>query len=159
MGSERQRAAVPGAAARRLRARSALGVALAAALALAVHAAHAAYAGEGYSIDELLVLRWTTIGVAAANLGITFSLWLASRRKAERESLAAVEASLRDEIKEHAQQLQRLATAIEAAPTHRHLADVYRDVKGISQQVNQLVGQQALMNENLRLVLARMVGE
>lgn len=135
--------------------------ALCALLALAWPLVARAAGGDahGYAIDELALLRWVTIGVAIANLGIAASLWLASRRKAEAEALQALEVDLRGEIKEHARMLHQAAAALAAMPTHDHLADVYRDVKAINRQVSQLCGQLTGMNDNLRLLIARSLGE
>lgn len=112
---------------------------------------------QGYAIDELVLLRWVTIGVAVANLGIAASLWLASRRKAEAEALRLLEDDLRGELKEHAHLLHQVGTTVAGTPTHKHLAELARDVKAMGAQVNQLAGQVEGMNDNLRLLLAQTV--
>jgi hypothetical protein len=95
--------------------------------------------------------------VALVNVVITLTVLRANAAKAATAQLEAIERELRDQIQEHESQLSRLHVNSENAITHEHLSDVYADLKGIAQQVNMLVGQQMQMNENLRLLLQRMV--
>ena len=95
--------------------------------------------------------------VASFNLVLTLTTLRSNSAKAASSRLDALERALRDQLHEHATQLARLRVTTDNGITHDHLADVYADLKGIAQQVHMLVGQQQQMNENLRLLLARMV--
>ncbi|MCU0963558.1 MAG: hypothetical protein MUF08_00540 [Burkholderiaceae bacterium] len=106
------------------------------------------------SIYEILITC-----VAAINLVLTLHNMRANGEKANSARLHEIEVSLRAKIQEHEGQLNRLLGQTEQAITHDHLDQVYADLRSIAQQVHQLVGQQQQMNDNLRLLLARLVRE
>lgn len=95
--------------------------------------------------------------VALLNVALTITTLRAANRKAATARLDDLEAALREQLRQHEGALQKLVATAEAAVTHEHLADVYRDIKAIAQQVHVMVGQQQQMNENMRLLLRKMV--
>lgn len=97
--------------------------------------------------------------VAGVNLLLTLNNMRSNSCKAADERVNDLEDSLRKQLKEHEATLNRLAARAELSITHEHLSEVYGDLKGISEQVHQLVGQHEQMNQNLRLLLARLVRE
>jgi hypothetical protein len=93
--------------------------------------------------------------VAVTNLTLTILSLLSGRAKAASSKLTALETSLREDITRLTTELQSLKLSATAAVNHDHLAEVYRDLKGIAEQVHTLVGQQAQMNELMRQLLAK----
>lgn len=97
--------------------------------------------------------------VAAVNIVLTLHNMKMGQSKAAAAKLDELETSLREQLRRHESELNRLVAHDERALTHEHLDGVYEDLRSIAQQVHQLVGQQQQMNENLRLLLARLVRE
>ena len=111
------------------------------------------------SVYEILIAC-----VAMANLALALSTLHAARQKAATARLDAFEVATDHRLAATDRRLvaiddalHRLRALAEVAITHEHLSEVYRDLKGISQQVHTLLGQQQQMNENLRLLLAQQV--
>jgi hypothetical protein len=101
---------------------------------------------------EILIACTTLI-----NLALATTTFFSNRAKANGERLATLEKSTADQFKAHNQQLAELQAAGDVAVTHDHLAEVYRDIKGIAEQVHTMLGQQEQMNQNLRLILNSLV--
>ena len=95
--------------------------------------------------------------IAAANLLLSLAALVSARAKAGTDRIDRLEAEMRAALKAHDDRFALLGAAIERAASQDHLADVYRDLAKISQQVHTLLGQQEQMNENLRLLLAQVV--
>lgn len=95
--------------------------------------------------------------VALTNLTLTILSLLAARAKAASSKLVELEDALRRDIRALDTELHALKVAASGAVSHDHLADVYRDLKGIAEQVHTLVGQQEQMNELMRQLLAKLL--
>ena len=95
--------------------------------------------------------------VALTNLTLTILSLVAARAKAASSKLAELEDSLRQEMKDLKGDVQQLQVTATGAINHDHLAEVYRDLKGIAEQVHTLVGQQEQMNELMRQLLAKLL--
>ncbi|MBL8351213.1 MAG: hypothetical protein JNL87_12985 [Burkholderiaceae bacterium] len=123
--------------------------------------AGAAHAAEAVAHDAAplptsdLVLKWTLGVVALANLVLSVSTWHAARLKAAASRLETLESLVRDRLREHDEAVIRLEAAVDAAVTHDHLAEVYRDIKTTAAQVHTLVGQQGQATDLLRQLLAQ----
>lgn len=134
-------------------------------LALAICAALAALAWPVPALaqtGESITLTKTSLEfgmglVALGNLLLGITAWLSARAKAASSKLEALEEHLRAQMQRQDESINWLRTRMEAAPTHEHLAELYRDIKAIGEQVHVLLGQQRQMNDNLRLMLDRMV--
>ena len=112
------------------------------------------------SVYEILIAC-----VALANLLLALSTLHAARQKAASARLDSFEVATDHRLAAADRRLvaidgalHRLKALSEVAITHDHLTAVYNDLKGISQQVHTLLGQQQQMNDNLRLLLAKLVG-
>lgn len=93
--------------------------------------------------------------VAGTNLTLTLLSLRASLAKAATARLDALETEVFDRLADHDEALARITAQIDGSVTHDHLAEVYRDIKGISQQVHNLVGQQGQITDLLRQLLAQ----
>lgn len=101
---------------------------------------------------EILIACTTLV-----NLALAVTTFVSNRAKANGERLSLLEKSTAEQFKAHDQALAELQAVGEVAVTHDHLAEVYRDIKGIAEQVHTMLGQQEQMNQNLRLILNNMV--
>lgn len=115
--------------------------------------------------------------VALSNLALSLSTLWSARQKATTSRLEAFEREVRDalakmaggerlgsfetEARTHMATLDEtvhgLVAGAKLAVTHDHLSDVYSAINDLAKQVHTLVGQQSQMNENLRLLLAKLV--
>jgi predicted GTPase len=93
--------------------------------------------------------------VAITNLTLTLLALLRARSMAATSRINALEEDLRRELKAHTRELNEMKVATQGALSREHLDDVYGDLKNISQQVHQMVGQQSQMNELLRQLVGQ----
>lgn len=93
--------------------------------------------------------------VAMTNLILTLATLSAARAKAATTRIDALETTVMSRLHRHDEEIQRLRANGEVAVTHEHLAELYRDIKALSQQVHNLAGNQQQMNELLRQLLAK----
>lgn len=128
-----------------------------AALALAAPAAALADAGADSITLNKTALEFGMGLVALGNMLLGITAWVSARAKAASSKLEAVEEHLRAQLQRQDESINWLRARMEAAPTHEHLAELYRDIKSIGEQVHVLLGQQRQMNDNLRLMLDRLV--
>lgn len=120
--------------------------------------AHAADKALAAAItDDISNLQWVLAAVSAGNLALSISTWAAARHKAGAALLDEIKRDLNGQLQLQADALHRLQGQMDSSVTHDHLAEVYRDIKGIAEQLHTLMGQQQQMNENLRLLLAQLV--
>lgn len=115
-------------------------------------------AGEAAQQDLLRgvsLLQWFLAFVALANMLLSVSTWHAARQKAANARLDALE----DEMRERLGLLDlghvRLQEALEKAPSHDHLAEVYRELRGVATKVDTMVGAQAQVTSLLQQLVAQ----
>ena len=136
---------------------AAAGGAVLVALASPPAAAAAMAVGFAPADDSVSTLQWALAAVAAGNFLLSLATWYSGRHKAAAAELEAFKNAVREQFGQQARQLAVLESDGENAIGHEHLAEVYRDIKAIAAQINTLAGQQQQMNDNLRLLLARVV--
>jgi hypothetical protein len=95
--------------------------------------------------------------VALANLGFTMVVWRSSRAKANEARLKALEDSLMTRLSVHDERITRAEEADKRGITHDDLAKIYTEINKTAHQINRLEGGVEQMNENLRLLLTKMV--
>lgn len=92
-----------------------------------------------------------TIALSALNLVLTLSVIIGAR--SDRRRLRELEAALR----QHDERLARVETAAERVPTHDDLAKIYERINDTSRLINRVEGTVSKMDDNLRMVLDRMM--
>lgn len=101
-------------------------------------------------------MQFALAAVACGNFVLSLSSFYLARQRVTSDRLNTLEVQMREQLAEHGQRIAAMAASAESAVTHEHLAQVYGDIKAIAAQINNLAGQQQQMNDNLRLVLARL---
>lgn len=121
--------------------------------ATATTATAAAAAGDAHGVGGL---QFGLAAVALGNFLLSVSSFYLARHRVTTDKLNQLEVQMRSQFAAHGERIAGLAATAESAITHDHLAEVYGDIKGIAAQINNLAGQQQQMNDNLRLMLARL---
>jgi hypothetical protein len=92
-----------------------------------------------------------TIALSGLNLALTLAVIIGAR--GDRRRLGELESALR----RHDERLACVETAAERVPTHDDLAKIYERVNDTSRLIHRVEGTVSKMDDNLRMVLDRMM--
>lgn len=93
----------------------------------------------------------TISALSALNLVLTITVILGNR--GDRKKLAELESALR----RHDERLACVETAADRSPTHDDLAKIYERINDTSRLIHRVEGTVSKMDDNLRMVLDRMM--
>ncbi|MCV2359647.1 hypothetical protein LNV08_11770 [Paucibacter sp. TC2R-5] len=93
--------------------------------------------------------------VALSNLLLTLLSLRASHTKAATARLDSMEASLKTRLDGHDDELANQAALLKTTITYEHLADVYREIKDLAEQVHTMLGEQRQITQLLRQLLSQ----
>ena len=117
------------------------------------------------------------LAISVANFALTWGvalyMYMANKNKATNERINALETDVETKLDSHtrgeekkfdgitvalteySQRIQHLETAIELAPTHHDLAQLYEGQKRSDEKLNQLIGETRGQSDMLRLMMAQ----
>ncbi|MDR1995120.1 hypothetical protein [Azonexus sp.] len=108
------------------------------------------------------------LGLSVANFiltwGIALYMYLSNKNKATNARITLLEGEFSKRIEKldddiggkldsHIQRITKLETSSEKAPSHADLAKVYTSINELASTVNQLVGENRVQSNTLRLIL------
>lgn len=100
-----------------------------------------------------------TLNLAIANFiltwGVALYMYMANKNKATNERIGKLEDDLVDKIDRHSGRITRLETVAEDMLTHDHLAKVYEAQKRSDEKLNQLIGENSVQSNTLRMILSQ----
>lgn len=82
---------------------------------------------------------------------------IAVRRRGDAERLAALEREMGEALAAHDERLARIEAAARSHPTHDDLAKIYERINETSRLIHRVEGTVEGMDNNLRLVLSKLV--
>lgn len=117
------------------------------------------------------------LAISVANFALTWGvalyMYMANKNKATNERINALETDVESKLDKHtkgeekkfdgitgalgeySQRIQHLETAIELAPTHHDLAQVYESQKKSDEKLNKLIGENEGQSAILRTILTQ----
>lgn len=101
--------------------------------------------------NEMLVA-----GLCGLNLLLT-TVAIVMRRRGDAERIAELERGMSAALAEHDDRLARIEAAARSHPTHDDLAKIYERINETSRLIHRVEGTVEGMDNNLRLVLSRLV--
>ena len=96
-----------------------------------------------------------SVGNFLLTWGVALYMYLANKNKATNERIGKMEEDLGDKIESHSSRITHLEAVVEASPTHGDLAKVYESQKKLAEQLNQLIGENRMQGDTLRLILSQ----
>jgi hypothetical protein len=104
----------------------------------------------------MTIYEYIIAAIACVNLMLTVYALLSRRGNDTAEKLDDLEREFTQRQAEHSTAIARLNLLADRALTNDDIRDLYRDVHLLSEKVHTMIGQQAQMNENLRLLLNKL---
>lgn len=102
-------------------------------------------------------IQHIALAISGANFlltwGVALYMYLANKNKVTNERITRLEDDFDVKFDAHADRLARLEEATERAPSHEDLGKLHEKVNTVAQTMHQLVGENRVQSDTLRLIL------
>lgn len=100
-------------------------------------------------------LFWLQVAHIVGSCVLGIYVWASNRHRVTNQRITDMENGVDRRLDGHGERLVRLETQFLGMPTHNDLGELYAKQNETNRVVSQLVGEVSGMNQNLRLILAR----